>query len=160
MSVVRYLLLALVATLLQVSVFSLLMPRQAPVFLAVLALAFALLRGRESGTEAGIFLGLWQDLLTGRLIGLHTVVYGVAGYLVGSVGEDIDLSSPVPYFVVGGVALLIERAVVFGAFRLFGLPAPLSVPLLVLPAAFGLVVLALCRWVLPPKRAHVMGVRG
>lgn len=60
-----------------------------PDLLLIIVLSFSLVGGTRSGTTAGIFIGLVQDLLSGGFIGLNALTKSLVGFLVGVVEKNI-----------------------------------------------------------------------
>ena len=54
-----------------------------PDFVLILVVFFAIFRGSVQGGLMGVALGLLEDLLTGRFIGINAICKGLLGYLVG-----------------------------------------------------------------------------
>lgn len=54
-----------------------------PDFVLILVIFFAIFQGSTSGGFMGVALGLLEDLLTGRFIGVNALCKGFLGYLAG-----------------------------------------------------------------------------
>ena len=54
-----------------------------PDFVLSLVVFFAIFRGSVQGGLMGVALGLLEDLMTGRFIGINAICKGLLGYLVG-----------------------------------------------------------------------------
>ena len=54
-----------------------------PEFVLILVVFFAIFRGSVQGGLMGVALGLLEDLMTGRFIGINAICKGLLGYLVG-----------------------------------------------------------------------------
>ncbi|HHT63068.1 MAG: rod shape-determining protein MreD [Bacillota bacterium] len=54
-----------------------------PDFLLILVLFSALLEGPFTGLKVGFVIGLVEDLVTGKFIGIHILTKMLAGYLIG-----------------------------------------------------------------------------
>ena len=54
-----------------------------PDFVLTLVVFFAIFRGSVQGGLMGVALGLLEDLMTGRFIGINAICKGLLGYLVG-----------------------------------------------------------------------------
>ena len=54
-----------------------------PDFVLILVVFFAFFRGSVQGGLMGVALGLLEDLMTGRFIGINAICKGLLGYLVG-----------------------------------------------------------------------------
>ncbi len=54
-----------------------------PDFVLILVVFFAIFRGSVQGGLMGVALGLLEDLMTGRFIGINAICKGLLGYLVG-----------------------------------------------------------------------------
>ena len=67
-----------------------------PNLMLVVTSSFGFMRGRKSGIAVGAISGLLVDIFWGQLLGFHTLLYTVIGYLNGSFerlfyNEDIKL---------------------------------------------------------------------
>ena len=67
-----------------------------PNLMLVVTSSFGFMRGRKSGIAVGAISGLLVDIFRGQLLGFHTLLYTVIGYLNGSFvrlfyDEDVKL---------------------------------------------------------------------
>ena len=69
-----------------------------PNLLIVVTSSFGFMRGRKSGIAVGAISGLLVDIFWGQLLGFHTLLYTVIGYLNGSFERlfyDEDVKLPI-----------------------------------------------------------------
>ena len=55
----------------------------------ILVISFAVYRGRDKGAITGFFIGILQDIIFGRTIGLNALIFMVIGYLIGLMDQKI-----------------------------------------------------------------------
>lgn len=55
----------------------------------ILVISFAIYNGKNKGALIGFFVGLLQDIMFGRIIGLNACVYMITGYLVGIINRKV-----------------------------------------------------------------------
>lgn len=78
------------AVLLQNTVFNVLaVAGGKPDFILILVVFFAIFRGPVQGGLLGIGLGLLEDLMIGRFIGINALCKGLIGYLAGTVEKRL-----------------------------------------------------------------------
>ena len=69
-----------------------------PNLMLVVTSSFGFMRGRKSGIAVGAISGLLVDIFWGQLLGFHTLLYTVIGYLNGSFERlfyDEDVKLPI-----------------------------------------------------------------
>ena len=69
-----------------------------PNLMLVVTSSFGFMRGRKSGIAVGTISGLLVDIFWGQLLGFHTLLYTVIGYLNGSFERlfyDEDVKLPI-----------------------------------------------------------------
>lgn len=69
-----------------------------PNLMLVVTFSFGFMRGRKSGIAVGAISGLLVDIFWGQLLGFHTLLYTVIGYLNGSFERlfyDEDIKLPI-----------------------------------------------------------------
>ena len=69
-----------------------------PNLMLVVTSSFGFMRGRKSGIAVGAISGLLVDIFWGQLLGFHTLLYTVIGYLNGSFERlfyDEDVKHPI-----------------------------------------------------------------
>ena len=69
-----------------------------PNLMIVVTSSFGFMRGRKSGIAVGAISGLLVDIFWGQLLGFHTLLYTVIGYLNGSFERlfyDEDIKLPI-----------------------------------------------------------------
>lgn len=89
----------LISFLLQSTVFNKLkFGAVSPNLLIIVTSSFGFMRGRKSGMAVGAISGLFVDIFWGHLIGFHTLIYMVIGYVNGSLERlfyDEDIKLPI-----------------------------------------------------------------
>lgn len=116
--VLRLGLLGLLVALLQIAVFSRVAFFGAQLDLALVTLLMvALLAGPVSGAAFGFGVGLLIDLMAGQTPGISSLVYVVAGYAMGRLGELRDPESSIVPLLVGLVGIPVVL-VVYGLVEL------------------------------------------
>lgn len=55
----------------------------------ILVISFAIYSGRNEGAIIGFFMGILQDIIFGRTIGLSALILMIVGYLVGLMDQKI-----------------------------------------------------------------------
>jgi rod shape-determining protein MreD len=116
--VLRLGLLGLLVALLQIAIFSRLAFFGMQLDLALLTLLMvALLTGPVGGASFGFGVGLLIDLMAGQTPGISSLVYVVAGYAMGRLGELRDPDSSVVPLLVGLVGIPVVL-VVYGLVEL------------------------------------------
>lgn len=69
-----------------------------PNLMLVVTSSFGFMRGRKSGMAVGAISGLFVDIFWGQLLGFHTLLYTMIGYLNGSFERlfyDEDVKLPI-----------------------------------------------------------------
>ena len=61
----------------------------APNTALILVISFAIYSGRNKGAGIGFFVGILQDIIFGRTIGLNALVFMIIGYLIGLMDQKI-----------------------------------------------------------------------
>lgn len=74
-----------------------------PDFVLILVVFFSIFRGSAQGGTIGLLLGLMEDLMLGRFIGINTLCKGIIGYLVGITEKNLYKDN----FLVPIISLLI-----------------------------------------------------
>lgn len=70
-------------------------------------------RSPAAGTLTGAAIGLAQDALTGRPIGINGIAKSVIGYIAASIGVRIDVDSPLTRMVMNFSFSLLNSAILF-----------------------------------------------
>lgn len=154
-----YAALALGAFLLQVAILPhLQVAHVRPDLLLVLCLTAGLVHGPRAGALTGLWIGLAQDLLAGRFLGLFVLTKAALGALGGFAGQRIYRDRVVVPALTAFAGTILQRLVMMGAMGLGGVPgvaSPWQASLWIEAAANGLAgVLAfrlLARW---ERRLH------
>ncbi len=85
-------------------------------------------RSPVGGMMTGCILGLIQDAMSGRLIGIFGISKTVVGYVASSLGARIDLENPLARFLLTIVFYLLHQAVYAVVLRgMVGQPYPLRI---------------------------------
>lgn len=93
--------------LLQITVIGRLpLPGAAPDLLLVLVLAFGLAEGPMAGMVTGFAAGMLADGLSAHEMGRLAFAYALAGYVAGSLQDDSERSTVLPFAAVGLGALV------------------------------------------------------
>ncbi len=74
-----------------------------PDFVLIMVVYFAIFRGSVQGGILGAALGMLEDLMTGRFIGINAICKGLIGYLVGYSERNLHKNN----FVVPMLAVLV-----------------------------------------------------
>ena len=94
-------------------------------FFLIVAVYYAMTTRQVAGMFAGLACGLIQDGLLAPLIGLNAFAKTLIAYLVGGVGNRVELTQPIPQFLVLVGATLLQ-VLTFAALHLvLGLTADL-----------------------------------
>lgn len=129
-----------------------------PDFLLIFAIFFALRRGEFSGLWIGFFAGLLEDsqivftqlgLGEGRggqyIIGVHAIIYTLAGFVLGKLNRVIDRDSTLPIMFVVLATVFLCRLIVWGMMGLLFQPnasypffGPAIYSAIIAPIWFGL----------------------
>lgn len=75
-----------------------------PNLLVILVVSYGYIKGKNSGLLVGFFSGLLVDLTFGNLIGLHSLLYMIVGYLAGFshlIYDDEDFTLPIIFVAIG-----------------------------------------------------------
>ncbi|MEK9144664.1 MAG: rod shape-determining protein MreD [Elusimicrobiota bacterium] len=78
----------------------------APAFTLILTVAVASREGPVAGQIYGFLWGLFLDVLSTHIFGAGALALTLAGYLVGNLRRQMDVSSPLSQFMVVGTASL------------------------------------------------------
>lgn len=90
-----------------------------PNLLIIVTSAFGFMRGRREGIAVGLISGLFVDVFWGGLLGFHTLLFTVIGYMNGSFHrlffeDDIKL----PIMLIGFSDLIYSSVIYFCMFML------------------------------------------
>lgn len=88
----------------------------------------ALTTGQVSGLLTGTLAGLFQDAMSGGVIGVAGLSNTVVGFLAGTIGTQFIVTHTFPRFVVFFVATVVNVALIIGLYELLGL-RPFGFPL-------------------------------
>jgi len=118
-----------------------------PDLILVLTCMAGLLKGKNGGGFAGIFVGLFQDILYGSFIGLNALAKSVTGYVVGIGAWSLYKGNLIiPFFVVF-LGSIFHEIVVFCVLFALSMNPPFIPSLIntILPFAFynGLIAVVL-----------------
>lgn len=77
----------------------------------ILVISFAIYSGRNKGAVIGFFVGILQDIIFGRTIGLNALVFMITGYLVGLMDQKIFKENLLIPFVLTALATVFYETV-------------------------------------------------
>lgn len=107
-----------------------------PNLFLIFIVIMALLSGKRDGAVVGAAFGLMFDLLTGKMIGLHAVLYMYLGFFFGLMSENVLKK---PTVIISALAVLIASPLtgcaefLFRTFRVAELPFFYSFMYTILP---------------------------
>lgn len=78
----------------------------APNTALILIISFSIYLGKNKGATLGFFVGLLQDIILGRIIGLNALVFMVIGYIVGLMDQKIFKENLLIPFILAAVGTL------------------------------------------------------
>lgn len=81
----------------------------------------ALAAGQTAGMLTGSVAGLFQDAMSGGVIGMAGLSNTIVGFLAGTLGTQFIVTHTLPRFVVFFVATIVNVAVFIGLYELLGL---------------------------------------
>lgn len=95
-----------------------------PDLVLILVVSFGLLRGKRAGTGYGWLLGLFQDGLSGSLLGQNALSKGLIGFLAGHLRRSLGDFTALTQLLFVPLATLFDAAIHVGtATLLYGTPA-------------------------------------
>ena len=71
-----------------------------PDVLLIAVVYFALFYGVKTGLEAGLAVGFLKDLFTLGPFGLHMMIFGLAGFIVGAISEKVYRENILVQFII------------------------------------------------------------
>lgn len=77
-------------------------------FFLIVAVYYAMTTRQVAGMFGGLACGLIQDGLLAPLIGLNAFAKTLIAYLVGSIGKRVELTQPIPQFLILVGATLLQ----------------------------------------------------
>jgi rod shape-determining protein MreD len=87
----------------------------------VVVVYIALTTGPVGGMLAGTLAGLVQDSLSTGVIGIGGLANSIVGFLVGVIGQQFIVTTPLPRFVMFLAASMLHSAISIGLYVLLGL---------------------------------------
>jgi len=78
-----------------------------PDFSIMIIVAYAIMRGSSFGAFTGLGIGLFIDIMYGRVIGINAMSYMVTGYIIGQAHENVFKDSLIPPFIFNFIAIII-----------------------------------------------------
>ena len=87
----------------------------------VVVVYIALTTGPVGGMLAGTLAGLVQDSLSTGVIGIGGLANSIVGFLVGVVGQQFIVTTPLPRFVMFLAASMLHSAISIGLYVMLGL---------------------------------------
>ncbi len=83
----------------------------APNTALILVISFAIYSGRNKGAVIGFFVGILQDIIFGRTIGLNALVFMIVGYLIGLMDQKIFRDNLLIPFIFTALATIIYEMI-------------------------------------------------
>lgn len=83
----------------------------APNTALILVISFAIYSGRNKGAVIGFFVGILQDIIFGRTIGLNALVFMIVGYLIGLMDQKIFRDNLFIPFIFTALATIIYEMI-------------------------------------------------
>ena len=81
----------------------------APNTALILVISFAIYSGRNKGAIIGFFVGILQDIIFGRTVGLNALVFMIIGYLVGLMDQKIFKDNLlIPFILTASITIVYE----------------------------------------------------
>ncbi|MGB4312298.1 MAG: rod shape-determining protein MreD [Natronincolaceae bacterium] len=77
----------------------------------ILVMSFAIYSGRNRGAVIGFLMGILQDIIFGRTIGLNALVFMVIGYLIGLMDQKISKDNLLIPFVLTMLATVFYETI-------------------------------------------------
>lgn len=70
----------------------------------ILVISFAIYNGKNKGAIIGFIIGVLQDIVFARIVGLNTLLYMLTGYLVGATNQKIFKDNLIIPFIMTALA--------------------------------------------------------
>ncbi|SCY15820.1 rod shape-determining protein MreD [Alkaliphilus peptidifermentans] len=70
----------------------------------ILVISLAIYSGKNKGAIIGFFVGILQDIIFGRIIGLNAMIFMVTGYTVGSINRNLFKDNLIVPFTLTALA--------------------------------------------------------
>lgn len=77
----------------------------------ILVISFAIYNGKNKGAAIGFFVGILQDVVFGRTIGLNAFVFMIIGYLVGLMDQKIFKENLIIPFILTAFATVFYETI-------------------------------------------------
>ncbi len=77
----------------------------------ILVISLAVYNGKNKGAVIGFFVGILQDIIFGRMIGLNALVYMITGYGVGLLNKNVFKDNLLIPFSLTAVATVFYESV-------------------------------------------------
>lgn len=75
----------------------------------ILVISFAIHNGKNKGATIGFFVGILQDIVFGRIIGINALIFMIIGYLIGLMDQKIFKENlAIPFILTAIASLLYE----------------------------------------------------
>ena len=97
-----------------------------PDWMLVFVSLLGFVAGPAYGLAVGGLAGLLLDIVTGRFIGLHTLLKGAIGWAAGQVTRHVYREHAGLALLTVAVAAAVQEVIALGLLRAFGLAFPLS----------------------------------
>ncbi len=77
----------------------------------ILVISFAIYSGKNKGAVIGFFVGILQDIIFGRIIGLNALVFMLTGYIVGLINRKLFKDNLLIPFALTALATIFYEGV-------------------------------------------------
>ncbi len=77
----------------------------------ILVISFSIYLGKNKGATLGFFVGLLQDIILGRIIGLNAFMFMIIGYVVGLMDQKIFKENLLIPFILTAVGTLFYETI-------------------------------------------------
>jgi len=77
----------------------------------ILVISLAIYNGKNKGAIIGFFIGILQDIIFGRIIGLNALIFMIIGYLVGLMDKKIFKDNLIIPFILTALATVFYESI-------------------------------------------------
>ncbi|KAB3535914.1 rod shape-determining protein MreD [Alkaliphilus pronyensis] len=77
----------------------------------IIVISLAIYSGKNKGALIGFFVGILQDIIFGRLIGLNAMVFMITGYIVGSINKNLFKDNLLVPFTLTALATIFYEGI-------------------------------------------------
>lgn len=86
----------------------------------ILVVSFSIYCGKNKGAIIGFIVGILQDIIFGRIVGLNASVYMITGYLVGLINRKVFKENLLIPFTLTAVATVFCESIILLLLYLLG----------------------------------------